>query len=282
VMAFRWAILIFLVLNLANVAATQRSQNRIDLSVDEATLPEGVASPPAISGIAFRPADVTCPEEHGTIEIRSGQMYLHRTSPENQVRPNTEPGRGLASLSHAKPLDDETYQYQIGNGECRVTLHVRLQLRGDDGWQPALLPYFSRPSVSDEERSVHARELRRFFEERPASGKSEPRSRPPPSPQILGASGISEAFFFEGPSQARLSDCFQAVGSYDLGQQGVFFTFLRALPGNVNRFAIERNDINSYQGRLFFVHGDCRFQVTTSGLRKYNSDWAPLAIDDPI
>ena len=100
---------------------------------------------------------------------------------------------------------------------------------------------------------------------------------------MLGdANGTGEAFFFEEPSEARLADCFQAVGSYEIGQDGVFFTFLRALPGNLNRFAIERNDINSYQGRLYFVQGGCRVQITTSGSWKYNSEWAPLKLNEPI
>jgi hypothetical protein len=99
---------------------------------------------------------------------------------------------------------------------------------------------------------------------------------------MLGASAIGEAFFFEGPPKATLANCFQAVGSYDVSREDVFFTFLRGLPGNVNRFAIERNDINSYQGRLYFVRGGCRLQVTASGSRKYNSEWAPLMIDNPI
>jgi hypothetical protein len=73
-MYFRLAISC-LVLNLASAVSAQQPQNRIDLSVSEATsLPQGVASPSAVAGITFRPVEVKCPEEHGTIEIRSGQI----------------------------------------------------------------------------------------------------------------------------------------------------------------------------------------------------------------
>ncbi len=219
------------------------------------------------------------------IEIRFGQTYLHRRNSENQARWSTLSGNGIGHPFHAKPLDDETYRYEIGNEECRLALHIRLQTQHDGEWRSVPLPYWSRPSVSSGERSAQTRELRNSFEEHRERGKTESKPRPPmpPSPQLLGdASGTGEAFFFEGPSEATLEDCFQAVGTYEVGQDGVFFTFLRALPGNVNRFAIERNDINGFQGRLYFVRGGCRLQVTASGSRKYNSEWAPLMIDNPI
>ena len=286
VMYFRWTTSLCLAWILVSVASAQQPQNRIDLSVSEATpLPPMAASPPAVAGIAFRPADVVCPQDHGTIEIRSGQMYLHRMSSQDRVGASPLPGNGIGSHFHNKPLDDATYQYEIGNEQCRLVLHVRLQTQRDGEWQPVLLPYWSRPSVSNEERSAHSQELRKVFEEHRGRGKAVPQSPPqlPPSPQMLGdASGTSEAFFFEGPSEAILADCFQAVGAYEVSQEGVFLTFLRGLPGNLNRFAIERNDINGHQGRLYFVQGECRMQITTSGSWKYHTEWAPMTIDRPI
>jgi hypothetical protein len=278
VIYFRCAILSLLVLSLGGIASAQQSKTRIDLSVTEATaIPEGSASPPAVVGIAFRPVEVRCPEEHGTIEIRSGQMYLDR----NWAGSSTPPGNGPGHYN--RPLDNETYQYEIGNEQCRLVLHVRLQKQRDTEWQPALLPYWSRPSTSNEERSVHAQELRKSLEEPRERRKADPQSRPPPSPQMLGeVSGAGEAFFFETPSEATLADCFHAVGSYEVGQEGAHFTFLRGLPGNLNRFIIERNDINSYQGRLFFVQDGCRIQLTFSGSWKYHAEWAPMTIDRPM
>lgn len=229
-MYFRLTISFCLALNFASLASAQQRQNRIDLSVGEATLiPEGVASPAAISGIAFRPADVACPEEHGTIEIRSGQIYLSRISSYNQVRLSTLPGHGPARLFHNRPLDDETYQYEIGNEQCRLVLQVRLQTQRDGQWQTAILPYWSRPSVPKDERTALMRGMLNFMKGRRESGKSESRIQPPlpPSPQMLGAGAIGEAFFFEGPSRATLADCFQAVGTYEFSQEGVFFTCAR-------------------------------------------------------
>lgn len=281
---FRSAISFCLALNFASAVSAQQPQNRIDLGVSAAaSIPEGSASPAAISGIAFRPAEVVCPEEHGTIEIRSGQMFLFRLNSQNQARPSTLPGNGPARLLHNRPLDDETYQYEIGNEQCRLVLLVRLQTQHDGKWRPAILPYWSRPSVPQEERSALMRGMLDVIKERRESGKSGSQSPPPPGWQMLGdASATGEGFFFEAPSKAALADCFWAVGTYDVGQGGVVFTFLRALPGNVNRFAIERNDINSYQGRLYFVDGGCRLQITAGGSRKYNSEWTPLTIENPI
>jgi hypothetical protein len=36
------------------------------------------------------------------------------------------------------------------------------------------------------------------------------------------------------------------------------------------------------QGRVYFVRGGCRVQITTSGSWKYNFEWAPLLIENPI
>jgi hypothetical protein len=286
-MYFRRTILFCLVLSFVSAASAQQPQNRIDLGVGEAAaLPAGSASPPAISGIAFRPADVACPEEHGTIEIRSGQMFLVRVNTNNRFRSGTLPENGAARVVHSKPLDDETYQYEIGNEECRLMLQVRLQMQREGRWQAVLVPYLSRSSVTKEERSAFMRKMLDAVKARRESRKSEPPQPRPPQPpriQLLGdANAVGEAFLFQDTPETRLADCFQAVGAYELSQQGVFVTFLRALPGDLNRFTIERNDVNSYQGRLYFAYGGCRFQVTVSGSRKYNSEWVPLTLDRPI
>src|SRR5436190_13273 len=139
-----WVILFCLALNIGSAASAQQTLNRIDLDVSEETaLPQESASPTAISGIAFRPVDVACPEEHGTIEIRSGQMYLSRINSRSEMASSAPP----AGRFQNKPSDDETYRYEISNQECSLALQVRLQTRRDGGWQPAVLPYWSRPSI---------------------------------------------------------------------------------------------------------------------------------------
>jgi len=216
-----WVIAFSLALSIGSASAQQTS-NRIDLDVSEAApLPNESASPPAISGIAFRPVDLVCPEEHGTIEIRSGQMYLSRINSRGPAGSSTPPGSAAAHF-HAKPLDDRTYQYEIGNAECRVILQIRLQTQRDSGWQPALLPYWSRPSIPKEERSDLARETMKFMKSRREGENSESKSPLPQSPrvQMLGASAIGEGFFFEASPKAMLADCFQAVGSYDINGEG--------------------------------------------------------------
>ena len=114
-----WVIALCLALTIGSVASAQQTRNRIDLDVGEETaLSQESASPVAISGIAFRPVDAVCPEEHGTIEIRSGQMYLSRINSRGPL-----PGNGSAGRFHNKPVDDETYQYQIANEACSLALH---------------------------------------------------------------------------------------------------------------------------------------------------------------
>jgi hypothetical protein len=49
--------------------------------------------------------------------------------------------------------------------------------------------------------------------------------------------------------------------------------------GELNRFVVERSEIDRYETRLYFIGGDCRLQITVSGSRWYHFDWAPLEID---
>jgi hypothetical protein len=132
-MYFRLLASFCLILYLASAASAQQSKNRIDLSTNEAIpVPEGSASPIATAGIAFRLTDVACPEEHGTVEIRAGQIFLFRIESQNPAKASTLPGNGIGRF-HAQPLDDETYQFEIGNEGCRLVLHVRLQTQSDGG-----------------------------------------------------------------------------------------------------------------------------------------------------
>lgn len=276
-MKIRFAILVFLASNIASVPLVQAAPvKRIDPGAVIPAPEAGSASPAFISRVTYGPVDVVCPEEHGTIEIKSGQMFLTRVN-----RTGMRLTLDGNSPSHARPVDDETYQYEIGNAECRLAMRVRLQIRLGDEWRTAPLPYWSRPSVPREEKADLAKAMMEMMKTR--RGTESPPPLPPP-PQMLGdGSSIGEAFFYDRVSEAAPeTGCFQAAGSYEIGPGGVSFIFLGALPGDLNRFAIERDDINRYQGRLLFTNATCRFQITVGGSVKSGVEWVPMTIDNPI
>ena len=207
-----------LALNIGSTASAQQTLNRIDLDVGEETiLSQESASPVAISGIAFRPVDAVCPEEHGTIEIRSGQMYLSRINSRGPL-----PGNGSAGLFHNKPVDDETYQYEIGNEECRLALQVRLQTQRDGGWQSAVLPYWSRPSIPEGGAFDLARAMMNFMKQSDRN-----LGRPPlPTASKCRSKRNRRRLFLRNEPKAVLADCRFCRGSaHDINGDGVFFTF---------------------------------------------------------
>jgi len=264
-------------------ATDARQLNRIDLAADDtASLLPGAATPEAFAGIGFDRVDVVCPEEHGTIEIRGRQIFLTRLLSGGRAILSTQPGKGATSLRHGVPFDDQTYRYQIGDDQCELTLGVRLQVHVDEGWMLVGLPYWSRPSVPKEERAALLKGMVELRQQRRENGKMEAPQRFL-APQMLGdVRAAQDAFFFEEPSSSIPAECFPAVGTYEIGRDGAFFTFLRGLPGGLNRFAIERNDVNSYEGRVYFGQDGCRFQITVSGSRKSGPEWVPLLIENPI
>jgi hypothetical protein len=67
-------------------------------------------------------------------------------------------------------------------------------------------------------------------------------------------------FAFEDRPQA----CFEAIGDFRIERTGVMFSFMTGLPGDLNRFAIERADPDPNRARIFFTRGDCRFELTIS------------------
>jgi hypothetical protein len=58
----------------------------------------------------------------------------------------------------------------------------------------------------------------------------------------------------------------------------MLFSFLTPLPGELNRFVVERADPDANRSRLYFTRGDCRFElaITQSILR--DSEWISLPL----
>jgi len=86
-------------------------------------------------------------------------------------------------------------------------------------------------------------------------------------------------FGFEGAPP----NCFQAVGEFDLTSKGLALSFLTNLPGDLNRFVIERSDVDQYHARLYLVRDECRFELSVSKSVRRGDQWAavPLAATPP-
>jgi hypothetical protein len=87
------------------------------------------------------------------------------------------------------------------------------------------------------------------------------------------ATGVRGVSFRDRPQT-----CVEALGDYQIDQKGVVFTFFTPLPGDLNRFVMERVDPDSSHGRLYFTRGDCRWELTISKSVLRDDEWVALPL----
>jgi hypothetical protein len=220
--------------------------------------------------------DDQCPEERGTLRISRGLALMRLMEP----RPTSG---GRATM---QPTDDETEQYRLEASACQMDLAVRQQVRREGSWEPLLVPRQQRPSLPLSER----RELQRQFMENLRT----PKEPTPSSREIvdrfeavtkeihawgIGGGGFAASSYMSIAFDDRPQTCFEALGDYQIERSGVRFSFVTALPGDLNRFVIERTDLDANRRRLYFTRGDCRFGLTISRSTLRDGQWisVPLA-----
>jgi hypothetical protein len=93
-----------------------------------------------------------------------------------------------------------------------------------------------------------------------------------------GVSSLPWSFYFED----RPETCFEGVGNFHIERSELRFSFLisflTGLPGNLNRFVIERTDLDANRRRLYFTHGDCRFELTISQSVLRGGEWILVSL----
>jgi hypothetical protein len=247
-------------------SAAQEPNRSIDLDVvSNSPFPSIV-----VARVSFAETDDQCPQDRAMLRISGGTLALNRPMP-NYPAP-TSTWRGTMQAA-----DDETQRYRAETSTCRMDVAVRQQVRRDESWEALLVPRLQRTSLPPEER----RELQRQFRA--------------PMPSAQGMAAIKEllpwqglgsfpwSFYFED----RPETCFEAVGDFDIERLGLRFSFLisflTGLPGDLNRFVIERTDLDMNHGRLYFARGECRFELTVSQSVLRDGEWisVPLASAAP-
>jgi len=78
--------------------------------------------------------------------------------------------------------------------------------------------------------------------------------------------------------RGELQDCFEAVGTYLIDQGGVTLLFPTDLGGELNRFFIERVDVDAWHSTLYLSRGSCRVGFTVSASTLREGSWVPLPI----
>ena len=263
-----------LLLALSGAAIAQPTNDRIDLdAIAKAPRIAGLpAVRPAAAQIGFAESEAVCPERHGNLQISGGELRLHQLFTRSYRPVRSFPSKDI------KPVDDESYQYEIASKNCRIQLVVRLQVRQDGVWTSLSLPWTARPSIPPDEKRAMLNELIGQSRERAKSrapAESAPIGRKPVQTMLgQGLGGLSEGFAFEGAP----TTCVDAVGTYAFDRDGATFSFMAGLPGDINHFVIERADVDAYRGRLYFLQGDCRYEITIGMSLWYHYDWTPLRL----
>jgi hypothetical protein len=273
-MKFRIVMVTGLVLAWAGAALAQQPPGRTDLDRFAGVLTSLVSV-----RITFEESTTVCPEDRTLLTISRGSLALPRHSASQQVPAGWR--------AEHKVIDDETYRYQYGANECRFDLLVRMQVLRDGSWASLVVPRLRWPSLSAGERKNALDEFMEAGRQRSENLSPEERKETLDRWRELGRMGWSMGrigtFSMGFPFEGAPSNCFQAVGEFDLSSKGLTLSFPTNLPGDLNRFVIERADVDQYHARLYLVRDDCRFEFSISKSVLHGDQWAavPLAATPP-
>ena len=180
------------------------------------------------------------------------------------------------------PPDDETQLFRLAAQGCRFDIAIRQQIRREDGsWASLLVPRRFRPSVPEAERRELGRQIVERLKERPITSPDEQPGPLQEAWQALGSIGslqgygvLSSGAGFDDPP----ATCFEALGDYLIEQQNVAFLFAIGLPGDLNRFTIERTEIDPDHSRLHLTQGNCRFELTIGKSIRRDGEWRAVSV----
>jgi hypothetical protein len=255
-------------------ALAQELSERIDLDAASASpFPRFI-----VSRVGFVESDRQCPEDRGTLRISAGTLtQLHLTMP-------TDSRSAVSWHATKQPSDDETQLYRVEAPTCRMEVAVRQQVRRDGSWISLLVPRVVRPSVPLQERRELQRQLtnnlltakdREVIDPKELTDRWEAGERALRAPRNpSGYSFLSWPFAFEDKPQT----CFEALGDYRIERTGIVFVFLTGLPGDLNRFVIERTNLDANRSRLSFARGDCRWELTVGQSALRDGEWLALPL----
>jgi hypothetical protein len=250
--------------------SAQEPSGRVDLDL-MASIP---GSQLVVSGVAFTKTAATCPREFGTLRFRrdGGIDYLKALG----VLSTAEGRSGTTAL------DDETYRHRIATETCRIDMDIALQVRQDNDWISVRLPEMLRPRLSEGERDEAVRRYRESYRGRQGlvplaqldRYKDALAARSAMGSLRQGVGGtMSQGLTFEGAQT-----CFDGFGDYLVDRHRVTFQFVTNLPGELNRFVMERVDLDDDHSRLYLAHDDCRFELTISAAVLARDQWVPRSI----
>jgi hypothetical protein len=256
----------------ATAAAAQDSVGRIDLDAvaSWSPLPRFV-----ITGVAFTDNKIQCLENHGLIRISGKTLSFEHAVEITKPPSDDNPVRSNSWSNSTTAIDDETYQNRYSAVSCRVDTLVRQLVRRDGSW--ISLPVHKYQRNSSPERGDSLTQSGQG-----PSVRTEPTQAQTARADALRTMGRAAripatggwSFSFESSPET----CLEAIGNFQVDRAGVQLTFFVPLPGDLNRFVIERSDLDVDHGRLWLTHGDCRWELTVSLAVRREGQWLPIPL----
>lgn len=248
-------------------AAGQQVSGRADLEL-LADLPH---SQLVAARVAFsKDSAVVCPHDHVILQMNRGVLAQHRASVMRPAEPAVE---------FLRTIDDTAYGYRVGLAQCRFELAIRQQVRQPDGsWRSLLVARTRRPGLTpDERRAMVDDQLRtapRIGAEEAARHRRAYEGRATGS-LGQGLFGVTRAgaVFEDAPAV-----CIEGIGNVVADTDGVTIGFLSGLPGDLNRFAIERADTHDDRSSIYLTKADCRYEITVGASVLKDGQWRARSV----
>jgi hypothetical protein len=230
-----------------------------------------------VTGVLFVENDAQCMEDKGAVRISGRTLrYIHTTEAVIPFQDDS-PLRANSWSNSTTAIDDETYQNRYSTSYCRLDIAVRQQVRRDGFWKSLPVVRHTPPNQSLKRRGV-----------RPLPGESLNEQKAPSLDQkeereVLRAMGNAGrllatsgwGFTFDNSPEI----CLEALGNFRVDRSGFQLSFLLPLSGDLNRFVIQRTELDAERGRLSLTHDNCRWELTVGRLSvRRNGQWVALPL----
>jgi hypothetical protein len=258
-------IAVLLVMASPPAALAQKSSGYIDL--EEMS---GVGSRLVVVRVMISKTEATCPQQTGTFRIRpDGSVH------EILVVRNGEQSWRMGATPDP---DDMTHRRRAAMESCRIDIDISEQQKRNDAWVPLPQKSPTRANVSSDDGVLKADDPSDM-----SPAQREAYRRADRATTYLGSlrQGVT-ATVSGGTAFVGMDECFEAIGTYLIDQGGVTLLFTTGLGGELNRFFIERVDVDPDHSTLYLSRGSCRIGYTISASVSRDGSWVPLPIAPPV
>jgi len=229
----------------------------------------------AVFRVMFSATDAICPEQTGILRIGPRGIVTDILPVLRGIR--GIPGSQDWRMEPPPSPDDFTYRRRVATLSCRIDIDIGEQQKKNDAWMPLLLPGSMRPNAVSDQRVDKTDVPRTLSPARAEIFERDIRARAHAGNLLQGWTATSKGWVgFEGAE-----DCFDAVGTYLIDQNGLTLLFPTGLGGELNRFFIERVDVDADRSTLYLSRGACRVGFTIGAATFREGSWVPLTIAPP-